>query len=97
MFKTTNSSALRDSTSISFNSSSVCGSNEYKISNECKESNQLDHNNLPDVSQQMFTYLLKRVAILEHALKEKDGIDVSKEDKELEEIYANFITAMQEE
>ena len=55
---------------------------------------KLDHNILPDISKEMFTYLLKRVAVLEHALKEYDGIDVSKEDQELEEIYANFIKAM---
>jgi len=42
----------------------------------------------------MFSYLLKRVAVLEHALKQYDGIDVSKEDKELESIYENFIDAM---
>lgn len=56
---------------------------------------QFDHNDLPDVSREMFTYLLKRVAVLEHAIQQKDGIDVSKEDHELEEIYQNFIDAMQ--
>jgi serine O-acetyltransferase len=56
----------------------------------------LDHNNLPDISGKMITYLIKRVAILEHAIKEHDAIDVSKEDKELEDIYANFIDAMQD-
>jgi serine O-acetyltransferase len=54
----------------------------------------LDHNILPDISKEMFDYLLKRVAVLEHAIKEQDGIDVSKEDEELEYIYANFIDAM---
>lgn len=61
---------------------------------DCTESSMLDHNNLPDVSKEMFSYLLKRVAVLEHALKEHDGIDVSSEDKELEAIYENFIEAM---
>ena len=61
---------------------------------DCTESSMLDHNNLPDVSKEMFSYLLKRVAVLEHALKEHDGIDVSSEDKELEAIYENFIDAM---
>jgi len=61
------------------------------------EGTLLDHNNLPDVSKQMFSYLLKRVAVLEHAVKEHDGIDVSREDKELEDIYANFIDAMRNE
>jgi len=59
--------------------------------------NKLDHNVLPDINKEMFEYLLKRVAILEHALKEKDGIDVSKEDEELEEIYSNFINAMKKD
>ncbi len=54
----------------------------------------LDHNDLPDISKEMFDYLLKRVAVLEHAIKEQDGIDVSKEDAQLEKIYANFIDAM---
>jgi len=55
---------------------------------------QFNHNDLPDISKQMFAYLLKRVAVLEHAVKEHDGIDVSNEDKELEDIYSNFIEAM---
>jgi serine O-acetyltransferase len=60
-------------------------------------SSQLDHNILPDISKEMFAYLLKRVAVLEHAIKEHDGIDVSKEDQELEEIYENFIDAMKKD
>lgn len=62
---------------------------------DCNDTNQLDHDNLPDISKEMFRYLLKRVAVIEHAIKEKDGIDVSLEDKELEKIYSNFIDAMQ--
>ena len=62
---------------------------------DCTESSLLDHNNLPDVSKEMFSYLLKRVAVLEHALKKYDGIDVSSEDAELESIYENFIDAME--
>jgi serine O-acetyltransferase len=45
----------------------------------------------------MFIYLLKRVAVLEYAIKEQDGIDVSKEDEELEIIYKRFIDAMGKE
>jgi serine O-acetyltransferase len=62
--------------------------------NDCNKGTMLDHHNLPDVSKEMFSYLLKRVAVLEHALKKYDGIDVSEEDKELESIYENFIDAM---
>ena len=69
-----------------------------KTSSECEDNEMpLDHNNLPDISGKMITYLIKRVAILEHAIKEHDAIDVSKEDKELDDIYANFIDAMKEE
>ena len=57
----------------------------------------LDHNILPDISKEMFIYLLKRVAVLEYAIKEQDGIDVSKEDEELEIIYKRFIDAMGKE
>jgi len=65
---------------------------------KCDEGSiQLDHNNIPDISKEMFNYLLQRVAVLEHALKKYDGIDVSKEDKELEDIYKNFIDAMKVE
>ena len=64
---------------------------------DCHETTQFDHNNLPDVSQEMFNYLLKRVAVLEHAVREHDGIDVTKEDEELEKIYENFIDAMKKE
>ncbi len=55
---------------------------------------RLDHDILPDISKEMFAYLLKRVAVLEYAIREQDGIDVSKEDEELENIYSNFIDAM---
>ncbi|QOG13137.1 serine O-acetyltransferase [Arcobacter sp. FWKO B] len=60
-----------------------------------KESkDHLAHNDLPDISKEMFGYLLKRVAILEHALTEKACIDINTKDHELEEIYKNFIDAM---
>ena len=51
------------------------------------------HNMLPDINKEMFEYLLKRVAILEHILVE-DNKTVLEDDLELEEIYQSFITAM---
>jgi serine O-acetyltransferase len=56
--------------------------------------NKFDHNKLPDFDKKMFEYLLKRVAVIEHALKVKDDIDLTKEDEELESVYKNFIQAM---
>jgi len=51
------------------------------------------HNMLPDINKEMFEYLLKRVAILEHILRE-DNKDVLEQDLELEHIYDSFIKAM---
>ena len=51
------------------------------------------HNMLPDINKEMFEYLLKRVAILEHILVE-DNKSVLEEDLELENIYEAFIKAM---
>lgn len=58
------------------------------------QNNKLNHADLPDINKEMFEYLLKRVAVLEHAIKKFDGIDLSDEDKELECIYKKFISAM---
>ncbi|MFK5938241.1 MAG: serine O-acetyltransferase [Sulfurimonas sp.] len=51
------------------------------------------HNMLPDINKEMFEYLLKRVAVLEHVLV-VDNKKVLEEDLELENIYDSFITAM---
>jgi serine O-acetyltransferase len=51
------------------------------------------HNMLPDINKEMFEYLLKRVAVLEHILVE-DNKNVLEEDLELESIYESFIKAM---
>ncbi|PHO11079.1 MULTISPECIES: serine O-acetyltransferase [Malaciobacter] len=55
---------------------------------------KLSHNDLPDINKEMFDYLLKRVAVLENAVKKYEGIDLSSEDKDLEDIYERFIQAM---
>ncbi|MCF6339223.1 MAG: serine O-acetyltransferase [Sulfurimonas sp.] len=51
------------------------------------------HNMLPDINKEMFEYLLKRVAVLEHILVE-DNKELLEQDLELEEIYKSFIDAM---
>ena len=51
------------------------------------------HNMLPDINKEMFEYLLKRVAVLEHILVE-DNKNLLEEDLELENIYESFIKAM---
>jgi len=55
---------------------------------------KLANDDFPDVSKEMIIYLMKRVAVLEKAIKEQDNIDVSVEDRELEDIYASFIDSV---
>lgn len=57
----------------------------------CKD--PLMHNLLPDINKEMFEYLLKRVAVLEHILVE-DNKELLEQDLELEKIYESFIRAM---
>ncbi len=57
----------------------------------CKD--PLMHNMLPDINKEMFEYLLKRVAVLEHILT-KDHKELLEQDLELEHIYKSFIKAM---
>jgi len=51
------------------------------------------HNMLPDINKEMFEYMLKRVAVLEHILVE-DNKGLLEQDLELENIYESFIRAM---
>jgi len=51
------------------------------------------HNMLPDINKEMFEYLLKRVAVLEHILVQ-DNKEVLDQDLELEQIYESFIKSM---
>ncbi len=58
-----------------------------------RSKDQLSHNKLPDIDKELFNYLLKRVAILEHILMKEDS-DILEKDLELEQIYETFIKAM---
>ena len=51
------------------------------------------HNMLPDINKEMFEYLLKRVAVLEHILV-KDNQELLDQDLELEHIYESFINSI---
>ena len=65
-----------------------------KIIKRDDKHSKLAHNNLPDINKEMFKYIIERIHILETALKEEDGIDVSDKDKALEDEYNKFINAM---
>jgi serine O-acetyltransferase len=58
------------------------------------DSDYLSHNVLPDVNKEIFHYLIKRIAVLEHTIKTGDAELMEKEDHELEEVYATFIKSM---
>jgi len=51
------------------------------------------HNMLPDINKEMFEYMLKRVAILEHILMQEHQ-ELLDEDLQLEHIYESFIKSM---
>jgi len=65
-----------------------------KVIKRDDKNGRLNHSDLPDINKEMFEYLLKRVALLEHAIKDHDGIDLTNEDNDLECIYKKFISAM---
>lgn len=57
----------------------------------CKD--PFSHNKLPDINKEIFEYLLKRVAVLEHVIV-KENKEILDQDLELENIYESFIRAM---
>lgn len=65
-----------------------------KIIKRDDKNGKLNHGDLPDINKEMFEYLLKRVALLEHHVKLCDGIDLSKKEQDLDYIYKEFIVSM---
>jgi len=58
-----------------------------------RDKDQFSHNKLPDINKELFEYLLKRVAVLEHVMM-KDNGDILDEDLKLEQIYDSFLKAI---
>jgi serine O-acetyltransferase len=58
-----------------------------------RDKDPFSHNKLPDINKEMFEYLLRRVAVLEHAMI-RDNKEILDQDIELENIYDSFIKAM---
>jgi serine O-acetyltransferase len=61
-----------------------------------KDKSQLSHNKLPDINKQLFLYLSKRLAVLEEAISSHHEELIEGRDKELEQIYQDFISSMDE-
>lgn len=58
-----------------------------------RDKDPFSHNKLPDINKEMFEYLLKRVAVIEHYMVQ-DNKEILEEDLQLENIYESFIKAM---
>lgn len=58
-----------------------------------RDKDPFSHNKLPDINKEMFEYLLRRVAVLEHYMVQ-DNTDILEQDLQLENIYESFIKAM---
>jgi serine O-acetyltransferase len=58
-----------------------------------RDKDPFSHNKLPDINKEMFEYLLRRVAVLEHYLVQ-DNTEILEQDLHLENIYESFIKAM---
>ncbi|MEA3491257.1 MAG: serine O-acetyltransferase [Campylobacterota bacterium] len=54
----------------------------------------LSHNKIPDINKEIFEYLVKRLAVLEHAVKTGDTLSMEKDDHELSEVYDAFLKSM---
>ncbi len=65
-----------------------------KITKRIDNKAPLSHNIMPDIDREIFEYLLKRIAVLEHTVKTGDLETMQKSDKELDEVYKSFIEAM---
>ncbi len=61
-----------------------------------KDKSPLSHNKLPDINKQLFLYLSKRLTVLEEALKTHHSEIIEKRDEELEQIYQDFISTIEE-
>ena len=59
-----------------------------------KDKSQLSHNKIPDINQQLFLYLTKRIDNIEKALLLHKEQELPKEDEELERIYHEFINSI---
>lgn len=61
-----------------------------------KDRNQLSHNKIPDINKQLFLYLSKRLTVLEEAIEAHHEDGIKERDVELEQIYQDFISTMDE-
>jgi len=66
-----------------------------KVVTKGRDKSPLSHNKLPDIDKELFEYLIKKVAILEHILADEHK-ELIEEEKRLDEIYDAFIKSMRQ-
>jgi len=64
-----------------------------KVITRGRDKSPLSHNKLPDIDKELFEYLLKRVAVIEHILAPEHK-ELLEEDQKLDEIYEAFIKSI---
>jgi serine O-acetyltransferase len=67
-----------------------------KVVTKGKDRSQLSHNKLPDINQQLFIYLTKRLEAIEEAMLSHDEKTLPGKDEELEKIYQEFIKSIRD-
>jgi serine O-acetyltransferase len=60
------------------------------------DKNKFSHNKIPDINKEIFEYMLKRLSILEAAVKTNDTSHIKDDDAQLDEIYELFINSLKD-
>ncbi|NLY03384.1 MAG: serine O-acetyltransferase, partial [Campylobacter sp.] len=58
-----------------------------------KSTDRLGHDQIPDIGKELFSYILKRVEILENSIINDDK-DIIEKDEELEQCYKTYINSL---
>jgi len=66
-----------------------------KVVSKGRDKSPLSHNKIPDIDKELFEYLIKRVALIEHILAPEHK-ELLEEDEKLDQIYEAFIRSMKE-
>ncbi len=65
-----------------------------------RDKNPMAHNKIPDINKELFTYMFKRLKILEDSIAQCTGSDsnknIAKKDSELEKIYESYLKTMED-
>ena len=65
-----------------------------RVIGEKLDKSPLSHNKIPDINKELFTYLVKKISILEDTIKSGNLSLLDKEEHKLDEIYTTFLKSM---